>query len=222
MLKVLYHAADRSVNIAALAQCCPSVVVLDLEESVARENLPKARAMLEDQCASLSSLNCLIAVRINGYDSYEFHNDLSALNALPHNVIGILPKPVTCDALSEFAVSSQRSIWCMGEEAAIAEQLGTLKAGHPRLDTVMIGVKDLAHDLGIPLDPNAQSLRHAANVIRAAAQTLGLQVIDGVAFGDEAQVRRAYHRGEDDGFDGVSFMRLQDVKLNSQAEPLDN
>jgi citrate lyase beta subunit len=217
MMSVLYHAADRAVNVSALVQCCPSVVVLDLEESVARENLPKARAMLEDQCITLFALNCLIAVRVNGYDSYEFHNDLSALNALPDRVIGILPKPVTSEALSEFTAFGQRLIWCMGEEARIGERLEALKADHPRVETIMIGTKDLALDLDVPFDPNAPALRHAANAIRSIAQALGLKVIDGVAFGDERQVRRSFQQAHDSQFDGVSYVRMRDLTLNFDA-----
>jgi citrate lyase beta subunit len=156
-------------------------------------------------------------VRVNGYDSYEFHNDLSALNALPDRVIGILPKPVTSEALSEFTAFGQRLIWCMGEEARIGERLEALKADHPRVETIMIGTKDLALDLDVPFDPNAPALRHAANAIRSIAQALGLKVIDGVAFGDERQVRRSFQQAHDSQFDGVSYVRMRDLTLNFDA-----
>jgi citrate lyase beta subunit len=98
----------------------------------------------------------------------------------------------------------------MGEEVGLAARIGAIVYAVPALSTVVIGIKDLAADLHIPLDPDAADLREGANALRMAAQAEGLSVIDGMAFGDEPVLTRRCARAIAEGFDGITFGRLRD------------
>ncbi len=205
----LYWPAHRPAVSDRLSVIDVDVVILDLEDGVPRESLADARAHLIDSHAALRRQGFAVVLRVNGADSDHAADDRRQLSELPQDAAVLVPKPVTAQALA--AVSSPgRELWCMAEELRLADDFPTLKAAEPGLTTVVIGIKDLALELGVPLEPDNAVLREAANRLRSAAQAAGLRAIDGIVFGDAEAVARRCARAARDGFDGVSLGRASD------------
>ena len=194
----------------------PDAIILDLEDGCPQPEKAKGRDLLATSYAELSRMVATVLIRVNGADTEDFACDLLALNGLPVEVSVLLPKPVTAAALLQLS-NSQRQLWCMAEELALAQEIDQLKAQFSELNTAVIGIKDFAVDLGIPLDPDSECLREAANYFRAQAQDLGMDVIDGMAFGSADQVEQRCKRAIVDGFDGVTLGRIADCAIAASA-----
>jgi citrate lyase subunit beta / citryl-CoA lyase len=210
MFIALYIPADRLPNLERLSASPPDALIIDLEESVAPENLKSAREGLACLVDRLRPIGSSMAIRINGLDTSSGFKDLRALDKLPQDIALVLPKPVNTAALKR-AAETGRELWIMGEERDIAENISHYAHNFPSLTTVIIGIKDLCHSLGIVLEPSSNLLRAAARTIKQAAHTAQLRVIDGVAFGDDTQMEQAVLRSYHDKFEGLTAMMAKDI-----------
>jgi citrate lyase beta subunit len=212
---VLYLAGDRLANVGALSECRPDAVIIDLEEAVVPSNAVAARANLHALYRTVAALVPTVAVRINSPAEEVGLLDCDAVAALPAEAILLMPKPVGLPLLQQAHARSalDRRLWCMGEEVGFASVILTITSALPRLEAVVIGIKDLAHSAGMDFDPEAPALRLEANHIRGAAQSSGLRVVDGVAFGNASQVKRMAERSISDGFDGITLVRPTDTQI---------
>lgn len=194
----------------------PDAIILDLEDGCPQPDKAAGRELLATNYAELSKMVATVLVRVNGADTEDFAGDLHVLDGLPVETSVLLPKPVTAAALLRLS-NGRRQLWCMAEELALAEKIDQLKAKFSELNTAVIGIKDLALDLSIPLDPDNERLREAANYFRVQAQALGMDVIDGMAFGSADQVEQRCKRALNDGFDGVTLGRIADCVIAAHA-----
>ncbi len=212
---ILYLAADRKPNIERLTATPPDGFIVDLEESVADENAVMAREGIADLIEMLRPLDRPIAVRINGLDQEKGRDDLKAVDQLPEDIAVVIPKPITPELLAHLRIN--REFWLMGEEAGFEDDVAGYASSDPSLTTIIIGIKDLAESLHVPLQPDAEDLRAAACAIKTASHAAGLQVIDGVAFGDEVQIGAAVQRAKSDGFNGITCMLSRDIATIGSA-----
>jgi citrate lyase beta subunit len=207
---ILYLAANRLPNVEKLSLSPPDAIIIDLEESVPIDQAENARAGLVDFIETLRPLRCPLAVRINGMDNIAGKQDLKAVSALPADVALLVPKPINEEILTQ-TLFVAKELWVMGEEVGFAQNIAHYATLQKRLTTVIIGTKDLAESMGLPLNPAAPELRAGAVAIKDAVKAAGLRIIDGVAFGDETQIGAAVLRARDTGFDGVTAMLPRDI-----------
>jgi citrate lyase subunit beta / citryl-CoA lyase len=211
---VVYIAGDRQLKPGALDGGAINTVIIDLEDGVATDRADVAREMLPALVADVQAAGARVVVRVNNPLDPAGPADALAVAALPLDVAVLVPKPVTAATLAEvLKLAGQRALWCMGEEPGFSAQVATLKSAFAALETVVVGLKDLAQGLDIVFDLDAPPLRIAANDIRAAAHAAGLGAIDGVAYGESTQLDRSIARARADGFDGISLIRPRDAAL---------
>lgn len=213
---ILYWSASRPVKPDAFLVARPDAIILDLEDGCPQPEKAAGRELLATSYAELSKMVATVLVRVNGADTEDFTDDLLVLDGLPVKTSVVLPKPVTSAGLLQLS-NGRRQLWCMAEELALAQEIDQLKRQFSELNSAIIGIKDLAADLGIPLDPDSERLREAANFFRAQAQDLGIEVIDGMAFGSADQVEQRCKRALGDGFDGVTLGRIADCAIAAYA-----
>jgi citrate lyase beta subunit len=213
---IVYWPAHRDAPKDLFSVSPPDVVILDLEDGVPRERMSDARARLVHTYHDLRMLGLYVVVRVNGIESPEFFDDIAQLLLLPDDLTILLPKPISADALNSLA-GQRRSLWCMGEELRVTDHFSDFRRQVPSLSTVVIGVKDLSHELGVPLDLDSPEIRKAANEIRRACRLNDLAVIDGIVFGAADAVARRCARAATDGFDGVTLARVEDVSAANWA-----
>ncbi len=211
---VVYIAGDRQLKPGALDGGAINTIIIDLEDGVAADRADVARSMLSALVADVQAAGIKVVVRVNNPLDPAGQADALAVATLPLDVAVLVPKPVTVATLTDVMnLVGQRALWCMGEEPDIIAQLAALKSAFSALETVVVGLKDLALGLGIAFDLDSSPLRSAANDIRLAAQAAGLRAIDGVSYGENAQLDRSIARAQADRFDGITLIRPRDAAL---------
>jgi citrate lyase subunit beta/citryl-CoA lyase len=203
-------------------------IILDLEDSVAPDQKPRALAAAAQ--ALTSSCDARLSVRVNAPGSPWFESEmmtLGALSAAPRSIV--LPK-VCAAADVQLAEQLLNHAEGPGERAprvrlqALIETVEGLHDVHQiaaastRLDALILGYADLAADLGrrAPTLDSLDLWLPAQHEILLAARRLDLQAIDGPYLGTavDEHFTAAARRARDLGFDGKWTIHP------SQIEPL--
>ena len=230
----LFVPADSERKLAKALDSGADAIILDLEDSVAIENKPAARALAGDFLASnpRELRRTAIWVRVNEIGSDWCATDVSAVvNGAPDGLM--LPKaegPGDCarlsdligaaggdDAIAILPVASEtpRAVFRLGQ---FAEQVT------PRLTGITWGAEDLAAAI------NAVGNRHADGgfhdsfrVVRAlalfAAHAAGVQAIDTLHadFRDEAGLKASSEAARREGFSGRLAIHPAQVPIINAA-----
>jgi citrate lyase subunit beta/citryl-CoA lyase len=170
----------------ALASAAHAVIV-DLEDAVAEDAKDDARRLVAERLRTPRPAGAQL-VRINGLDTPHARGDLEAIDGLaldgvvvpkaePQPVQGLPPSGPPVVALIETAVGLRRAYDT---------------ASRPRVTRLMLGIVDLAAQLGATPGPDGLELLHARSALVVDAAAAGLAgPIDGpcTAIGDEAALR---------------------------------
>jgi citrate lyase subunit beta/citryl-CoA lyase len=175
---ILFCPGDRPDRFAKAAARADAVI-LDLEDAVAPEDKPAARASVLDALPSLDPARTI--VRINALDSPWGHDDAGALRALAAPPLVMLPKAraaADLDALAPLAVIAL----CETAEGVLAAPSIARAATCAGL---MWGSEDLVADLGGrpgrgPDGRYRAVLEHARSTVLLAAAAAGRPAIDTV------------------------------------------
>lgn len=93
-ITALFVPGDRPDRFAKAARSAADVVIIDLEDAVAAQAKPDARAAVVDHLASGSSDQMQALVRINAAQTPYFHSDVQALIEVAeqpgHGLLGIM------------------------------------------------------------------------------------------------------------------------------------
>ena len=160
MRSLLFVPADSERKIEKAMACGADVLILDLEDSVAPDNKPEARAVACKALAARQDASPLLYVRVNALDTGLTEADLSAvLPAMPDGIMQ--PKTKSAEdvrtlsgLLDEFEAADGRSPGCtpviaiVTETAASLFHVGTYGDAGPRLAGMAWGAEDLSADLG--------------------------------------------------------------------------
>jgi citrate lyase subunit beta/citryl-CoA lyase len=162
--------------LAKAAELAPDEVVVDLEDGVAPEAKPEARARLGDAAARGT-----LAVRINAVGTPWWREDLDAVADRRPDVV-VLPKAGSADDVRRVAELLPEGI---GVEVQIETALGLVEVeriaavGGP-LEALVFGPGDFAASMGVPvLTIGAGTFDYAMARISVAAHAHGLQAVDG-------------------------------------------
>ncbi|GAA4412194.1 HpcH/HpaI aldolase/citrate lyase family protein [Quisquiliibacterium transsilvanicum] len=203
-------------------------VIFDLEDAVAPEMKPQARAQLVEAFAAGGFGHRETVIRVNAVDTDDFEQDLDAVaRCQPHAVL--LPKvsrPEDLEALSgrlaAHGLPASVLAWAMVETVdALADLDAIVTAGRSRrsrLDCLVVGTNDIAKETGV--DPGEQRrylIPWLMNVVLVARRHR-ICVLDGVwnDFSDrdgfDAEARQSVKMA----FDGKTLIHP------SQVEPANN
>ncbi len=211
---VLYLPASnpRALDKARTLPC--DVVVLDLEDAVAPDSKPAARAAATAALAAGGFAAREVVVRINAPDTEWGGADLAAVAAARPAAI-LLPKVSTGadvarvrDALGEGAPP----LWAMIETARSVLRLEEI-AGAPGLAALVVGTNDLLRELGARPGPERASVLPFLCLAVAAARAHGLAVLDGVhnELDDAEGFARQCRQAAELGFDGKTLIHPRQI-----------
>jgi (3S)-malyl-CoA thioesterase len=204
---VLYIPGSKERALEKARELPADAIIFDLEDAVAPEEKPAARALLARVLAETDFGARARIVRINGLDTPWGRDDAAAFAASGVEAI-LVPKvssPADLEAVA--ALVPALPLWAMMETAAGMLNAGAI-AGHPRLQGMVMGTNDLAKELGSRFRPDRLALQTGLGLCLLAAKAQGLVIIDGVynAFRDEAGLRAECEQGRDLGFDGKTLI----------------
>jgi citrate lyase subunit beta / citryl-CoA lyase len=216
---VLYMPAanDRALE---KAQTIPAdAIIFDLEDAVAPDAKPDARAKAVAAVGSGLYGNRELTIRCNGLDTQWGADDVAAAaTAGPAAVV--IPKVDSVEGVDRVSslldaagAPDSVGIWPMIETPTAMFNVRAI-AAHPRVSVLVMGTNDLAKELRAPLVPGRHPLVvHLATALLAAREA-GKVILDGVyndvknAEGFEAECRQ----GMEMGFDGKTLIHPSQVE----------
>jgi len=195
------RALDKATGLPADA------IIFDLEDAVAVEEKPRARALLAKTLRTTDFGARARIVRINALDTAWGRDDVAALVGVPLEAVLIPKVNSAADVQAVADLVPGVDLWAMMETP-----LGMLNAGeiaaHPRLTGMVMGTNDLAKELGTRFRPDRLPMITGLGLCLLAARAFGVTIIDGVfnAFKDAEGLQAECVQGRDMGFDGKTLI----------------
>lgn len=192
----------RALEKAATLPC--DAILFDLEDAVAPDEKPAARALLAQMLGEVDYGTRLRLVRVNAAATEWGAADLAAFADHP-GVDGLLLPKV--NGPEDLDLPGDKPLWAMMETP-----MGVLNAAaiaaHPRLQGLVMGTNDLLKDLGARYRPDRAGLAVALGQCLLAARAQGRLILDGVynAFKDLDGLAIECEQGRDMGFDGKTLI----------------
>jgi citrate lyase subunit beta/citryl-CoA lyase len=215
---VLYMPAANDRALAKAETIPADAIIFDLEDAVAPDAKPEARAKATAAVCSGRYGHRELTIRCNGLDTEWGRDDLLAAAAARPSAV-VVPKVGSVDdlhrvsaLLDEGGAPDTVRIWPMIETPTAVFDVRAI-AAHPRVAVLVMGTNDLAKELRSPLVPGRHPLvPHLARALLAAREA-GKVILDGVyndvqdPEGFEAECRQ----GMEMGFDGKTLIHPSQV-----------
>jgi (3S)-malyl-CoA thioesterase len=193
-------------------------IIFDLEDAVAPDEKPAARALLVETLAKANYGNRARIVRVNGLDTEWGADDIAAFVGADIDAL-LIPKvstPEDLDAVAEMIPDTP--LWAM-METALGMLNATAIAAHPRLAGMVMGTNDLAKELNSRFRADRLPMQTGLGLCLLAAKAHNLTIIDGVynAFKDDDGLRAECEQGRDMGFDGKTLIHPAQLDIANTA-----
>ena len=220
---VLYIPASRARAMDKAQELPTDAIIFDLEDAVAVEEKPAARALLAQVLLGDDFGARARIVRINALESAWGTADLAAMHgaikagALIDAIL--IPKVNSAADLDAVAkLIPDVPLWAMMETALAMLNAATI-AAHPRLAGMVMGTNDLAKELTSRMRADRLPMQAGLGLCVLAARAYGRTIIDGVynAFKDEAGGRAECEQGRDMGFDGKTLIHPAQLTIANES-----
>ena len=201
----------RAIEKARSLDC--DVIILDLEDAVAPEAKPAARAQAVEAVKAGGFGRRDLVIRCNGLDTPWGAEDLAAAAEAGPDAI-LVPKVsgpadiAAYDAAIAHAPAHTR-LWAMIETcAAVLDLKAIASARQGRLDAWALGLNDLSKEMGARQTPDRAPMQAVLTLSVAAARAYGLTILDSVCndLEDAAGFEWVCRQGADLGFDGKTLI----------------
>lgn len=231
---LLFVPADSEKKIAKARGSAADALILDLEDSVAAENRPKARGMVREFLREQHPQ--AIWVRVNPLDSDEFSADIEAV--VPGAPAGLVtPKPdgpqvlnvvdaqlITQEIEAGLPIGSIRLLPVATETPTAVLSLADYRSPPPRLAALTWGAEDLSAALGGAgnRDDSGEFLltfKIVRTLCLIAAKAAGVEPIETLHanFRDTAGLERAARAAQREGFTGMLAIHPDQVEIINAA-----
>lgn len=215
---VLYLPASnaRAIEKARGLDC--DCVILDLEDAVAPDAKPAARAAAVAAIAAGGWGHRELVVRINGFGTPWMHDDFAAVAAARPDAVQV-PKIDYADQANEAVrLANGLPVWAMIESpraVLTAEHIAAV----PGVTCIVAGLADLAKDLGAHPGQQRQELSYAIQKILLSARASGRIALDGVTadIRDSAGHALACQQGAAMGYDGKTLVHPDQIAAANAA-----
>jgi citrate lyase subunit beta/citryl-CoA lyase len=213
----------RAVEKARSLDC--DVVILDLEDAVLPEAKPAAReaAVAAVRAGGFGARE--VVVRVNALSTPWGAADLAAVAEAGPDAV-LVPKidgpddVIAYDRALAGAPAATR-LWTMIETCPAIFALGQIAASArtTRLDAFVMGINDLAKDMGARMPPDRAPFHAALSLSVIAARSAGLIILDGVhnEIEDLAALEAVCRQGVAFGFDGKSLIHPSHLAICNSA-----
>ena len=193
-------------------------VIFDLEDAVAVDEKPAARATLAEALETGGYGARVRIVRINGLDTEWGQADAEAVTGMDCDAV-LLPKVESAAQLDALAaITGNLPIWAMMETPR--GMLNAVEiASHPKLAGMVMGTNDLAKELQSRFRADRLPMLTSLSLCLLAAKAEGLVIVDGVynAFKDDEGLKAECAQGRDMGFDGKTLIHPAQVEIANIA-----
>lgn len=209
----------RAVEKAKGLEC--DVVILDLEDSVLPDAKPLAREAAVSAVRAGGFGRRELVIRVNALSTSWGAGDLTAVAAAGPDAVLVPKISSAADVLAAdraLAAAPERTrLWVMIETCqsilSLAEIAAAAKA--TRLGAFVMGINDLAKEMGARMTADRAPFRAALSLAVTAAHGAGLVILDGVhnEIEDLEALERVCVQGRDFGFDGKSLIHPSHLEI---------
>ena len=216
---VLYMPAANERALEKAKTIPADAIIFDLEDAVAPDAKPDARAKAVAAVQSGEYGNRELTIRCNGLETEWGHLDIAAAGAANPSAV-VIPKVDSLGTIDEVSkrldvagASPDVKIWPMIETPTAIFDVREL-AAHPRVAVLIMGTNDLAKELRSPIVPGRHPLiPHLATALLAGREA-GKVVIDGVYndVKDPDGFLAECVQGMEMGFDGKTLIHPSQVE----------
>jgi citrate lyase subunit beta/citryl-CoA lyase len=182
----LYMPASNARAVEKARQLPCDVVILDLEDAVAPEMKPEARAAAVAAVKAGGFGRREVAIRVNGLSTPWGADDLAAAAEAGPDAV-VVPKVNSAADVAAYDAALQAArpatrLWAMIETCPAMFALNEIgaAAGSTRLAAFVMGVNDLAKEMKARQTPGREAFLPFLSLAVAAARAHGLVVLDGV------------------------------------------
>ncbi len=217
---VLYMPASNARAIEKARTLACDAIILDLEDAVAPDAKPQARAQAVAAIAAGGFGGREMIIRCNGLDTPWGADDLAAAAAAGPDAI-LVPKVNGPDDVATYdaaiaAAPRHTALWAMIETPAAVLDLRAIAqtAQSSRLTCWAIGLNDLAKAMGGRQTPDRGPHLPILSLAVAAARAHGLAILDSVtnAIDDPALLEAHCRQAADIGFDGKTLIHPNQIE----------
>jgi citrate lyase subunit beta / citryl-CoA lyase len=216
----LYMPASNGKAIDKARSLPCDIVILDLEDAVAPDAKAIARAQAVEAIRQGGFGRREMVIRCNGLDTPWGAEDLAAAAAAGPDAI-LAPKVNDAASVAAYdaavaAAPASTQLWAMIETCRSILRLEEIAATAQtsRLTTWVMGLNDLAKEMGARQTPGREPFAAALALSLTAARAYGLGVLDGVYndLDDEAGFETQCRQGVDFGFDGKTLIHPRQIE----------
>ncbi|MFL6154839.1 MAG: HpcH/HpaI aldolase/citrate lyase family protein [Marmoricola sp.] len=195
-------------------------LILDLEDAVAPDAKPAARAAACAAVASGEYGNRELTIRINGADTEWHDEDMAAACAAGPDAI-VVPKVNSAAAvrtlvaaMEDLGAPEHTKLWAMVETPYAMLHAEEIAGASERLTVLVMGTNDLAKELYAEHVPGRQPLLTGLSLALLAARATGKVIVDGVYndVKDEEGFLAECQQGREMGFDGKTLIHPGQVE----------
>ncbi|MBT8457986.1 MAG: CoA ester lyase [Rhodobacteraceae bacterium] len=217
---VLYIPGSRERALEKAKTLPVDAIIFDLEDAVAADEKPAARALLADALAAGGYGARAGLVRINGFDTEWGADDLAGIAPARPQAI-LLPKVGSAAMIEDLATRmdalaglEDTRIWAMMETPEGIFNAAEI-ARAPRMGGFVMGTNDLAKELNCRFRADRLPMMTALQTCLLAARAAGIACVDGVynAFKDDDGLRAECVQGRDLGMDGKTLIHPAQVAI---------
>ena len=221
----LYMPASNARAVEKARTLPADVIILDLEDAVAPEAKPDARAAAVAAVKAGGFGRREVVIRVNGLSTAWGRDDLAAAaDAGPDAVL--VPKigsvaDVDAYDVALSAAPAATQLWAMIETCPAMFELKAIAAASAatRLAALVMGVNDLAKEMKARQTPDRAAFLPFLSMAVAAARAHGLVALDGVhnEIDDLEALATVCRQGADFGFDGKSLIHPTHLAICNRA-----
>lgn len=195
-------------------------LILDLEDAVAPDAKPEARARVCAAAASGEYGAKEIAIRINGLGTQWHDDDIAAAAAAGPDAI-VVPKVNSAEEVAQLIASFEAAgapahtkLWAMLETPVAILNAESIATASDRLTVLVMGTNDLAKELYAEHVPGRAPLQFGLQKCLMAARLAGKVILDGVYndIKDDEGFRTEALQGKQFGFDGKTLIHPSQVE----------
>jgi len=217
----LYMPASNARAVAKARALDCDVVILDLEDAVLPEAKNLAREAAVRALAEGGFGRRELVVRVNAIDTPWGRADLAAIAAAGPDAI-LVPKvrgPADVEAYDAALAGApaHTGLWAMVETVQAVPRLDAIAqtSTATRLCALVMGVNDLAREMGARQSPERTPFHAAFSLAVSAARAHGLAILDGVhnEIDDLAALVAVCRQGVEFGFDGKSLIHPSHLEI---------
>lgn len=228
---VLYMPGANTRALEKAKTLSADALILDLEDAVAPDAKPEARANVVAAVTGGGYGRREVAIRVNGLDTPWGADDVrAAADAGPDAVL--VPKVSSAsgvhaalDALDAAGAPTHTALWVMLETPLAVLRAEEIAAASERLTVLVMGTNDLSKELRCAIVPGRAPMLYALGACVAAARAADKVILDGVynAIDDAEGFAAECRQGADMGFDGKTLVHPSQLDpCNAAYAPTDD